>query len=325
MAMSARRKIPALITLSAALGLALTGCQFADEAKDFEMARAEARYVPVELIGTLALGVMRAGDYGTYSSVVHQSYSAGDPITSDGCASVALVDGMGTDGEGTVFYDFAGCPQRAGQVQVTQRVSAELPDEERDTDFPGDGWEDNDGDGIPDGLPPGSEDLDLDGLSEDDLADLLGGSADIDVAYSGYREGILRMDGSLSMSAGLSGDDAVSGPLAANIAVDAWNYSGEANIAGDWKFGNEGETRSLSFTGDFASATGLSWKVFASNVELSAGCVDATAGEITAVFNNGLGDVTVTASFDSVCDGCANITIDGEPAGRVCLPEEVQL
>ena len=53
--------------------------------------------------------------------------------------------------------------------------------------------------------------------------------------------------------------------------------------------------------------------------------MDATAGEITAVFENGLGDVTVTAKFDSVCDGCANIFIDGESAGRVCLPDEVQL
>jgi len=323
--MSARLKTSTLLALSAALGLALTGCQFADEAKDIEMARGEARYVPVELIGTLALGVMRAGDYGTYSSVVHQSYSAGDPITSDGCASVALVDGMGSDGEGTVFYDFGACPQRAGQVQVTQRVSVALSDEERDADFPGDGWEDNDGDGIPDGLPPGSEDLDLDGLSEDDLADLLGGSADIEVSYTGYREGMLSMEGSLSMSAGFDGDDSTSGPLAASISVEAWNYSGAANVEGDWSLGAGGESRSLSFSGDFDSSTGLNWTVFASNIELSPGCVDATAGEITAVFENGLGDVTVTAKFDSVCDGCANIFIDGESAGRVCLPEEVQL
>ena len=84
--------------------MTLTGCQFADEACDIEMARGEARYVPVELIGT-GLGVMRA-DGGTYSSVVHQSYSAGDPITSM-AAPASLVDGMGTDGEGTVFCDFA--------------------------------------------------------------------------------------------------------------------------------------------------------------------------------------------------------------------------
>jgi hypothetical protein len=46
---------------------------------------------------------------------------------------------------------------------------------------------------------------------------------------------------------------------------------------------------------------------------------------VFAVFANGLGEVTVTARFDSVCDGCASIFIDGEAAGRVCLPEEVQI
>jgi len=296
-----------------------------NEAKDLEMARGEARYVPVELIGTLALGVMRASDYGTYSSVVHQSYSAGDPITSDGCASVALVDGMGPDGEGTVFYDFQPCADRGGQVQVTQRVNSDLLDEERDDDFPQDGWEDSDGDGIPDGLPPGSDDVDLDGLTPDELNNLLGGSADIEVAYQDYREGLLSMDGSLSMSGAMTGEEMLEGPLAADLAVEAWNYGGEAKIEGSWKFAPGGEARRLSFTGDFVSATGLPWTVMANNVELSPGCVDATAGEISGVFSNGLGEVTVTARFDSVCDGCASIFIDGEAAGRVCLPDEVQM
>jgi hypothetical protein len=316
---------PSLLALTAARGLATTGCSTIDQAKDLEMARGEARYVPVELIGTLALGVMRASDYGTYSSVVHQSYSSGDPITSYGCASVALVDGMGQDGEGTVFYDFQPCPERSGQVQVTQRVTSDLLDEERDENFPGDGWEDTDGDGIPDGLPPGSDDVDLDGLTPEELSDLLGGSADIEVAYQGYQEGLLSMDGSLSMSASVDGTSSVGGPLAAELAVEAWNYGGVADIEGSWKFGMAEDSRRLSFTGEFESATGLPWTVMANNVELSAGCLDATAGEITAVFGNGLGEVTVTARFDTVCDGCASIFIDGEAAGRVCLPEEVQM
>jgi hypothetical protein len=314
-----------LLALSAALGLALSGCATIDEAKDLEMARGEGRYVPVELIGSLALGVMRAGDYGTYSSVVHQSYSAGDPITSDGCASVALVDGMGTDGEGTVVYDFGPCSARDGRVQVTQRVNSDLLDEERDENFPQDGWEDTDGDGIPDSLPPGSDDVDLDGLSPDELDSLLGGSADIEVSYSDYREGMLSMDGALSMSGSLVADEEVSGPLTADLAVEAWNYATDVQVDGSWKYGQGGETRRLSFTGQMQSATGLDWTVMANNVELSPGCVDATGGEITAVFANGLGEVTVTARFDSVCDGCASIFVDGEAAGRVCLPEEVQM
>jgi hypothetical protein len=281
-----------LLALSAALGLALSGCATIDEAKDLEMARGEGRYVPVELIGSLALGVMRAGDYGTYSSVVHQSYSAGDPITSDGCASVALVDGMGTDGEGTVVYDFGPCSARDGRVQVTQRVNSDLLDEERDENFPQDGWEDTDGDGIPDSLPPGSDDVDLDGLS---------------------------------MSGSLGANEEVSGPLTADLAVEAWNYATDVQVDGSWKYGQGGETRRLSFTGQMQSATGLDWTVMANNVELSPGCMDATGGEITAVFANGMGEVTVTARFDSVCDGCASIFVDGEAAGRVCLPEEVQM
>ena len=154
------------------------------------------------------------------------------------------------------------------------------------------------------------------------MAELLGGDADID-GRAGYREGLLA-DGSLSMSASV-GPMARSRPLSADIGIEAWNYSGEANVQGEWKHGSLENSRSLSFTGGFVSSTGLNWTVLASNVELSAGCVDATAGEITAGFENCLGDVTVTAKFDSVCDGCANIFIDGESAGRVCLPDEVQL
>jgi hypothetical protein len=324
-ARSKKIQTPSLLALSLALGLALTGCSAINEAKDLEMARGEARFVPVELIGSLALGVMRATDYGAYSSVVHQSYSAGDPITSDGCASVSLVDGMGSDGEGTVVYDFAPCSERGGQVHVTQRVNSDLLDEERDTDFPQDDWEDSDGDGIPDSLPPGSDDVDLDGLSPDELDSLLGGSADIDVSYQGYREGIVTMDGSLSMSGSVGASEEASGPLAADLTVDAWNYAATVKIDGSWKFGQGGESRRLSFTGEFNSATGLPWTVLANNIELSPGCMDATAGEITAVFGNGLGEVTVTARFDTVCDGCASIFVDGEAAGRVCLPEELQM
>ena len=316
-------RLPTALAFCAALAFAMPGCGTMDELKDLEMARGEARYVPVELIGTLALGVMRAGDYGAYSSVVHQSYSAGDPITSDGCADVRLIDGMGSDGEGKVFYDFQPCPNRSGWVQVTQSVNLDEDDEARDT-TPEDEWVDTDGDGLPDNLPPGSDDIDLDDLTEDQINDLLGGTADIEVTYDGYLEGIVEMNGTLGMSGGLTTDTSAEGPLTADLQVDAWHYAGDVQAEGSWRFTAEGEARSLSFAGDFVSATGLPWIVIASNVELTPGCVDATAGEITGMFQNGKGEVTVTARFDSICDGCATIFIDGEEAGRTCLPDALQ-
>ncbi|MEE2828861.1 MAG: hypothetical protein VX498_06715 [Myxococcota bacterium] len=316
------RSLPIGLVLATALGL--SACSTIDELKDLEMARGEGRYVPVELVGTLAMGVMRAGDYGAYSSVVHQSYSVGDPITSDGCIDVRLIDGIGNDGEGKVFYDFQPCPNQTGWVQVTQRVLPEgLGDEARD-ELPEDDWVDSDGDGLPDSLPPGSDDVDWDGLSEDAINDLLGGSADAEVVFNQYREGLLSMNGSLSMSGGVDLETGESGGLLeADLRVEAWHYAGDIQASGDWSYEPETQSRSFSFIGDFVSATGLPWTVLASNVEITPECVDATGGEITAMFENGQGAVTVTARFDSICDGCANILIDGESQGRTCLPDAI--
>ena len=72
---------PLAASLAASAALFVTGCTEIGHLVDLETAHNEAVYVPIEIAGTLALGVVRAQDYGLYSSVVHQSYSAGQPIT----------------------------------------------------------------------------------------------------------------------------------------------------------------------------------------------------------------------------------------------------
>ena len=77
-------------------------------------------------------------------------------------------------------------------------------------------------------------------------------------------------------------DGEISGPLSADIGIEAWNYSVGRTSKVSGSMARWGQPEPL-FTGGFVSSTGLNWTVLASNVELSAGCVDA-AGEITAVF-----------------------------------------
>jgi hypothetical protein len=317
--------ITALLALSA-----LSACGGVNDVLDLELARNEARYVPVETAATMALGVVQAYTYSTFSSTVQQAAVGGAPITEDGCVGVNLVEGITEDGSGAVQYDFSDCPSRSGAVRVDQAVELpelpELPSDERDIDFPTD-WVDTDGDGIPDELPEDLIDELPDDLDWDDLADasidaLLDGSVDTSVSWSSYKEGSLELAGHLGMTAELDAHDgALRGELDAVVDARFMYYGGSLRVNGDWKAGAQEGSQHFSFGGDFVSTTGLEWTVVASNVGVDASCLDATSGEITAIYKNPAGEVRVTAVFDDVCDGCADLYIDGVEEGRFCLPE----
>ena len=158
--------------------------------------------------------------------------------------------------------------------------------------------------------------------SHDALRDMLSGSADVQVSYDDYREGLLAMDGSLALAGGLDGDTSEGGGLSANLTVSALDYSTSVNAEGSWSVSPADEdARLMSFTGEFTSATGLTWTVIASNVETAPGCFDAVGGELTAIFGNDLGQVEVKAVFDDVCDGCSTLFINGVEQGQTCVPD----
>ena len=325
------RLIPSLETITA-VGCCLvasgyffffSGCSQIDAAVDLETARNEAVYVPAEVAATLALGVARAQDYGSYSSVVHQSYSVGQPITTDGCIGIQLVEAVGADGFGALSYDFAGCSGQSGRVAVEQVVTYEpLPEDEARDEIPGEeNWTDTDGDGVPDEGPEGAGGLD--GFEGEDLRDLLTGSADVSVSYENYSEGLLEVSGTLALTGGVEVAEGASGDLDADLSVSALDYGGAIDATGSWSTAPGSDSdRLLSFAGDFVSSTGLTWTVIASNVQLSPGCYDAMGGELTATFTNDHGTTEVTAKFDEVCDGCAQMFVDGADIGPVCFPTD---
>ncbi len=309
----------ALILVACGYVFVFSGCSTVDDLTDLETARNEAPYAPMEVAGTVALAVARASDYSAYSAVVQQSYADGTPITQDGCIGIDLVDDLAIDGEGEVAYDFTACGGQSGRVDVIQSVVIEpMPDDAAWDEGAGDdAWTDENGDGIPDGYEDGGE---FD--SHDALRDMLSGSADVQVSYDDYREGLLAMDGSLALAGGLDGDTSEGGGLSANLTVSALDYSTSVNAEGSWSVSPADEdARLMSFTGEFTSATGLTWTVIASNVETAPGCFDAVGGELTAIFGNDLGQVEVKAVFDDVCDGCSTLFINGVEQGQTCVPD----
>ena len=278
-----------------------SGCDTIDDLVDLELATNEAEYVPVEVAATLALGVTRAQDYGAYSSVVHHSYSVGQPITDDGCIDIALVEDIGADGHGSLRYDFTRCDGQGGAVQVQQTVTSVANGEQS--------WDE----------VVAGDDVDLDG-QPDGLRDLLETRADVQVNYAGYREGELEMSGGMAFGGGVAGEGTEGGTLSADVAVSALDYRGALAAEGSWSAGQASdESRMLSFVGDFTSATGLTWTVIADNVEMVPDCGDAVGGQMTAIYENDMGSVEVTALFDDVCDGCATLVVDGVDQGRTCF------
>jgi hypothetical protein len=277
---------------------------------DLETARNEAQYMPAEIAATLALGVHRAQDYGTHGAAVHSSYDRGMPITQDGCINIDRTDDLALDGVGQLVYDFRACGSQAGQVIVSQTVTIELPD-----GIDPDNFTDENSNGIPDDL----EDASADGHGSEVTS-----TVDLEVAYNGYREGLLHMSGTMILGGGRTTDESATpgGVLAADLRVSALDYATSVVASGAWSVSPANpDAQLLSFTGSFASATGLQWEIVAHNIEMTPGCNDAMGGQLTARYSGEAGNVEVIALFDNLCDGCAQLIIDGVDQGQTCFPE----
>ncbi len=289
--------------LLAALGfLTGTGCQGFYDLQDLELARGEASFIPTEIGGTFAFAFSEAARFSEVALDAQVAQSMGAPLTEDGCLGINVLDAVATtqtDESGEVHYDLSRCPDESGGVLVAQHFEL-LPPE-----MPPGGGEGYPGD-IPD-VPPGTEaNYTTDAIATADSSH--------HVVFDRYAFGMVGATGSLAMETSLDG-----GTLESNVLVSALDYRGRVTLAGDWAPVADGLAARLDVTGTFDSVADNTWTVVADKVVFEPGCMDGLGGELAAYYENSAGRVTVKAVFDDVCDGCSDLYVNDEFAGRSCF------
>ena len=287
-----------------------TGCSI-DSVIDLENARNEARFVPAEVVGTLGFAVSQAQNYGERAVVAQNAFARGVDADDEGCSAISVTDDIEDDGLASVLFDFAACPGQDGQVQVDQASTLPaLPDGWENWDQ--DDWDSWDGqfpDGWNDGSLPGGEQASVElpaGLEEED---------GYVVRFADYSVSIVDVRGAIEVSG-----DANGGEVGAHVGVAALDYDALMSASGSWSRMENEPGKWVSFGGSFNSMTGVEWTVVADNLGfLDSECQDAVGGTLTATFDNEAGRSSVTATFDDVCDGCANVVVDGIDQGEACF------
>jgi hypothetical protein len=295
------RAVPLLIALT------LAGC--APEAViDLENARNEARFVPAEVVGTLGFAVAQAQNYGERAVVAQNAFAVGTSPDEEGCSAVSVTDAILDDGVGSVMFDFNSCPSHTGRVQVDQESTLELPDGWQDWDEDDwDGWDGQVPDGWDGGSTPGGEQASIEIADQAD--------DNFNVRFTDYAVGMVDVRGAVSVDGDLEG-----GEVGAHVGIAALDYDMLASVSGTWEPMLNEPGKWVSFGGRFNSMTGVDWTVVGDNLGfLSTDCMDAVGGTVTAYFENEAGRTEVTATFDSVCDGCADISVDGIDQGQACF------
>ncbi len=369
-----RRFVPIILVL-ALVGLALVfappdklkgaaseaGCTPQDLVAN-DKARAEGRYVALEMIAVLGAGLGATFQYGEATTEVLLAQAQGQPVSQAGCYQVSVEQSNGTDGSGKVNYDFTGCEDKAGTLIVEQGpiiVDAELPEEldetgARDEEGEGNGSIPGWPEGLPDGLPddlldnlPEDFPEDLQDLTEEDLEDLLtsmtqgSASTAVTISYDGYEEGLLKIQGGMTLGTKVEFSDLVEGgqpsaqsnpaeliagglnkgELVAAITTSLLDFQGTAMLAGSVELDLDNATTRLNMGGTFRSVTGLEWEIVINDLVVGTSCLGALSGDINAIFDSPAGRVDVIASADGSCNGCLQLEIDGIEQEDLCLPE----
>ncbi len=368
----ARRYIPVLVVL-ALIGLALVfappaslkgaaseaGCTPQDLVAN-EKARAEGRYVALEMIAVMGAGLAVTFQYGDSATQVLLAQAQGQTVPQTDCYAVSVDEANSEDGSGKVSYNFAGCEDKTGTLIVEQGpviVEADIPE-----DLGGSGARDDEEGsggsipGFPDGLPDGLPDELLDNLpenlpenlgdlTEEDLNELLNsltqGSAStaVTISYNNYSEGMLKIQGGMTLGTKVefselvdggvpSGDptDLVAaglnkGELVSAITTSLLDFQGTAMLGGTVELDLENATTRLNMGGTFRSATGLDWEILINDLVVGTACLGALSGNINAIYDSPAGRVDVIATADGACNGCLQLEIDGIEQEDLCLPE----
>jgi hypothetical protein len=328
-----------------------------------EKARAEGRYVALEMIAVMGAGLAVTLQYGEATTNVLVAQAQGQPAPQLGCYSTSIVESNGIDGSGKVSYDFTGCDDQSGTLSVEQGPVLIETDFSDDLGGAAASAEDAVGgdasnpvfpDGVPDGLP---EDLldnlpddfpeNLEDLSEDDLAELLtsmtqgSASTAVTVSYEGYREGLLNLQGGMTLGTKIEFSELVDGgipsaqsnpaelvaaglnkgELVAALTTSLLDFQGTVMLAGSVELDLDNGTTRLNMGGTFRSITGLDWEIIINDLVVGADCLGALSGDINAIFDSPAGRVDVIATADGACNGCLKLEIDGVEQEDLCLPD----
>jgi len=369
----ARRYVPILVVLAlVAIALIIApkvplksgaveaGCTPQDLVEN-EKARAEGRYVALEMIAVMGAGLAVTFQYGEATTDVLIAQGQGQAPPQNGCYTVSVLESSGADGSGKVNYDFTGCDSQSGTLSVEQgpvviEGGLEGGSEEsgaRDEEDGGDpipGWPE----GLPDGLPddlldnlPDDFPENLEDLSESDLEELLtsmtqgSASTAVTVSYEGYEEGLLKIQGGMTLGTKIEFSELVDGgvpsadtnpadliagglnkgELVVAITTELLDFRGTAMLAGSVELDLDNATTRLNMGGSFRSATDLNWEILINDLVVGTACLGALSGNINAIHYSPAGRVDVMATADGACDGCLKLEINGVEQEDLCLPE----
>ena len=182
-------------------------------------------------------------------------------------------------------FDFGGCPNRGGVIQVD--VGASPPPAEPDPEG---------------GTPPAS----------------VFGAGPADLTFTEYVASGTHLDGTLKIDS-----EGGSGRVDSDLAVDFLDYAGTLDAEGPWVV--DGETGvEIDMEGFYRSVTGLDWEIALVDLMLDMDCSGGgQSGELTGHHGNDFGEVTARAVYDGSCDGCAAAFVNDAEQSRVCIPDEV--
>jgi len=324
------------------------GCEGMGALVDIETARAEARYVPIEVVAVMGLGLGMAFQYGSQTGEVLAAQLQGQSVPQGDCYAIDVLNPVDLEGNGAVAFDFSQCEGKGGAVTVHQGKTTlpEIPalpgseGREDGTEIPLDG-------SIPEGLP---EDLEgLQELSEEELQELVdsilegSASAAVGVVYDDYNESLLNIEGGITLSSTVQlneltpGAGATEGALSAtglplsltqgtlqtDIATSVFDYAGTALLEGPFSVDPETMQSTINLDGTFTSTTGLEWEIIINDLVIGGTCLGALSGNINAIYDGPSGRVDVVATANGTCDGCIQIQVDGMDQPDLCLPDIV--
>jgi len=133
-----------------------------------------------------------------------------------------------------------------------------------------------------------------------------------DVTFQNYEDGFISVDGNIRYLGNTTG-----GAFGMDIDVQVFTLASSLQLEGDWFTSDVGTYVVNVHEGGFTAATGLAWGIEANAVTIGGGCMEPQSGDIIAT----AGPVEIEALFDTTCDNCFDIFVDGQRGAPVCVPE----
>lgn len=264
------------------------GCEGTNAAADFELARSEARYLVMEVGVALGIAIAQTDRFVELATPLISTAAAGQTPPA-ACYATQVIPQQSANPK--VKVDFSNCPGETGSVEM----------------------------GMAAGLPAGVDPSMLPPEVVAAAGDLPQGSVQYDMLMTGTKTSGVLLEGGFKITT-----TAATSALDMDINFDFLDYSGDLDVDGTIETA-EG-VDSVTMAGTFVSSSSLTWTIEASNLGVAEGCRGLKSGRMVGTYDGGeMGKVEVVATFDGACDGCANITVDGAEAPKICIPEQLSL